>query len=367
MKSRKDQYLNLGTLAKGGKWLFNATLGSAMQKNPDSGASKNWTSIGNTVKDIKGNLANAFTQMGTKNLSKLEELLKKVQTYAQKIETFTGSPGFQKFVDAAATALGKLLEAGLAVISFIEKLGKWLQKNKEAVIPILSGIAAAVTIFGVILPLIAILHGAIIGLIPVIAAIGWPILAVVAAVAAVVAIWRNWDTIVQSFIQIKDNLVKAITELILSIKTKFSELVATAVNFGREMVNGIISGIKEAPGKLLNAFKGILPAWVVSTLERWGFSFAPEKKPKSHASGLAYVPFNNYPALLHQGERVLTRAEADQYRQKSGNVAIAKLADTIVVREEADINRIAKAVAAQLKAAQINYAGRSADGILAVR
>ncbi|QUN29549.1 hypothetical protein KB879_06265 [Cupriavidus sp. KK10] len=35
----------------------------------------------------------------------------------------------------------------------------------------------------------------------------------------------------------------------------------------------------------------------------------------SHAGGLAYVPFDGYLAELHQGERVLTRAESAQYAQ----------------------------------------------------
>lgn len=36
---------------------------------------------------------------------------------------------------------------------------------------------------------------------------------------------------------------------------------------------------------------------------------------KSHATGNDYVPYDNYPSLLHQGEMVLTKQEADDYRQ----------------------------------------------------
>jgi len=35
---------------------------------------------------------------------------------------------------------------------------------------------------------------------------------------------------------------------------------------------------------------------------------------KPHESGLSYVPYNNYAAFLHEGEMVLTRAQADAYR-----------------------------------------------------
>ena len=34
-----------------------------------------------------------------------------------------------------------------------------------------------------------------------------------------------------------------------------------------------------------------------------------------HAAGLAYVPYDNYLARLHQGESVLTRTEAAQWRE----------------------------------------------------
>lgn len=40
----------------------------------------------------------------------------------------------------------------------------------------------------------------------------------------------------------------------------------------------------------------------------------------SHATGNDYVPYDNYTALLHKGEMVLTSSEADDYRQgKAGN------------------------------------------------
>lgn len=61
----------------------------------------------------------------------------------------------------------------------------------------------------------------------------------------------------------------------------------------------------------------------------------------SFAFGLDRVPYDNFPALLHEGERVQTAAQA---RSQNGSVTIAKLADSIMVREEADIDRIAQTV-----------------------
>lgn len=112
--------------------------------------------------------------------------------------------------------------------------------------------------------------------------------------------------------------------------------------------------------------------------------FGGGKKDGSHFNGIGRIPFDNYLATLHVGERVLNRFEADQYdaimggemrgagvsdfkyagsaqsitnntinntTSNNGNanptqgsapsVSIAKLADQIIVHEDADINRIA--------------------------
>lgn len=72
-----------------------------------------------------------------------------------------------------------------------------------------------------------------------------------------------------------------------------------------------------------------------------------------NAYGLSYVPYDNYPARLHEGERVLTAAEARAYNTGGGGAVVQKLADTIVVREDADIDRIASELARKLREMQM--------------
>ena len=60
---------------------------------------------------------------------------------------------------------------------------------------------------------------------------------------------------------------------------------------------------------------------------------------KSHAIGSAYIPYDNYPALLHRGERVLTATEA----RKDGQVDIGDLE-----------SRIENAIRAGMANAQVN-------------
>ena len=56
-----------------------------------------------------------------------------------------------------------------------------------------------------------------------------------------------------------------------------------------------------------------------------------EEKMNRHAIGSAYVPYDNYPALLHRGEKVLTATEA---RQGGTDVDISNLEDRIVAAIE---------------------------------
>ena len=69
---------------------------------------------------------------------------------------------------------------------------------------------------------------------------------------------------------------------------------------------------------------------------------------QSHATGLFRVPYNNYPALLHEGETVLTGAESRSL--KTGpNVNIT--GNQFIIREEADIDKIAAAFVSKFQQA----------------
>ncbi len=65
-----------------------------------------------------------------------------------------------------------------------------------------------------------------------------------------------------------------------------------------------------------------------------------------YAYGLDYVPYDNFPALLHQGERVLTASQARAADRGMGvNVTFS---GPVTVREEADLDRLAAKLAANV-------------------
>lgn len=66
---------------------------------------------------------------------------------------------------------------------------------------------------------------------------------------------------------------------------------------------------------------------------------------KSNATGIFRVPYNNFPALLHEGETVHTAVEA---RSAKREPTVTITGNNFVVREEADIDKIARAFVEKL-------------------
>lgn len=71
----------------------------------------------------------------------------------------------------------------------------------------------------------------------------------------------------------------------------------------------------------------------------WGGS--PSKTIKGYAYGLSYVPYDNFPALLHQGERVLT---ANENRSSRSIPQVNITGNNFNVRSEDDIEKIGDAI-----------------------
>ncbi|MEA4955752.1 MAG: tape measure protein [Pseudoflavonifractor sp.] len=62
------------------------------------------------------------------------------------------------------------------------------------------------------------------------------------------------------------------------------------------------------------------------------------------AFGLNRVPYNDFPALLHEGERVLTASQARAVDRQGGGGAVVQFNEPVYIREDADIERLANAV-----------------------
>ena len=78
---------------------------------------------------------------------------------------------------------------------------------------------------------------------------------------------------------------------------------------------------------------------------------------EQYAYGLERVPYDGYPAVLHQGERVLTAQQARAQDRSGGNTPITITGNTFHVRQESDIEAVAAALAVKLREANDCYGG----------
>lgn len=117
-----------------------------------------------------------------------------------------------------------------------------------------------------------------------------------------------------------------------------------------DTVLGIVEKVSGAISGLVNAFRNLASAWKNGDVQKAlsnsnaGNGNNTYQGTQNSAFGTSYIPRNNMLYNLHQGEAVLPRREADKWREGKGNstLTIAKIADTVIIREEADIDRFAE-------------------------
>ena len=75
-------------------------------------------------------------------------------------------------------------------------------------------------------------------------------------------------------------------------------------NVGKELFGQLMDGLASAWSGITSWVSDKV-SWLTDKLAFWRSGKDEMNGGFSHASGLAYVPYDNYPALLHRGETVL--------------------------------------------------------------
>ena len=88
-----------------------------------------------------------------------------------------------------------------------------------------------------------------------------------------------------------------------------------------------------------------------------GWAGKGRNRPGQYAVGLDYVPYDEFPALLHQGERVKTAAEARMEDRGGGSISVTVTGNQFHVREDSDVDAVAEALAEKLQAAVLRGGG----------
>lgn len=145
------------------------------------------------------------------------------------------------------------------------------------------------------------------------------------------------------------NLLKSIGNLVIPISFSIMKPVTRAV----ESLSGLEEGTIEAGYQtMMDTAESLTDpnAWnqyknIPSLLDMF---------KKSHATGLDYVPYNNYAARLHEGEAVLTKAEATAWRRGDGAGFPA-----------IDYDRLAGAIASAMAGTSVQMDGQAVGVLVA--
>lgn len=124
--------------------------------------------------------------------------------------------------------------------------------------------------------------------------------------------------LVQGLIEALPELIIAAGEAVKALVQGFEEKAEDIVNIGKNAVENIKRGISSAWESLKAWFKGIWDSLFGNLHVNVGVSGSDDGT--THArTGLWRVPYDDFPAILHQGEAVLTAQQADKWRTSRGS------------------------------------------------
>lgn len=161
-----------------------------------------------------------------------------------------------------------------------------------------------------------------------------------------------------------DSIVTWFSDSITSLLAWFAGLGESFTSVGSNMLNWVWDGLKSV-WENVSSWVQEKVEWITEKLAFWKKSQSKMKSGNSgngddidgsHANGLSYVPFDNYKALLHKGERVLTAKENAAYNSNNynnnvnSNTPISLQMGDIIIQGSADQNILSQIKQAQTQA-----------------
>ena len=161
-------------------------------------------------------------------------------------------------------------------------------------------------------------------------------------------IWSTIQSVWSTILNTIQSIVESIRSFVVEKWNAIKQAVQDAVNAARDTVQTAFDNIREKVMSVIDEIKGAWQSFkdlvtkpITATVNFIKNAVGGNDDGKPKAIGMQRVPFDGYRAVLHQNEAVLPRREADKWREGKGNssLTIAKIADTVIIREEADLDR----------------------------
>lgn len=271
--------------------------------------------------------ANAFG----KNKALAEEATKRYETSESALAMMRNEIRYAS-IEIGTAMLPIVRDLAEAIGGLASKFNALSPEQKEMI----SKMIMAGLVIGLVIGAIGALGLAFAGISAVIAfvcsPIGLLILGIGILILAVINIKKAWDT---NWNGIKDKTL----EVVEKVKKWFQDLRETLSNPITATVNFVKKGVENAKNAI-NDFRN------------------SKDKGGRNAFGSGRIARNDELRRLHQGEKILTRREADQYEKGLGqSTGVVVHVNGLTVREEADIDRIANAFVRKLNQGRIVVGG----------
>jgi hypothetical protein len=149
----------------------------------------------------------------------------------------------------------------------------------------------------------------------------------------------NWSGVWEGVKSIASTIADAIKNIVGNMLQALVNTVAAIgsalFNAGRSAFNSLFDGIKSVWDGICSWVTDKVN-WIADKLSFWNSSRSQMSANGSHATGLEYVPFDGYRAILHKGERVLTADEAKALDKNTGGATVVKVEIGQFVNNDSD-------------------------------
>ena len=132
-------------------------------------------------------------------------------------------------------------------------------------------------------------------------------------------------------------------------RSDYTEQQERSKGLGAGIVDDAVTGVKGFLGG--EDFQSALAAGDEDEMARQLRDYG--RTANSHAAGLDRVPYDEYPALLHEGERVLTAGEARAQDRAAAAPIAVNITGEWHVRSDSDVDAIAEAIVEKLRLARM--------------